>query len=156
MRSNFIFMPSMFSLKMSSSEWAWVVVCLLYLGLNLPMPLPLAEKIDTQAGIVLTGVAGMSMFMHPNPIVGILGILVAFAIVRRSRTATGSSGRSAYELTEERRWQEAAKVSSFPRTLEQEVVKKYAPIKRSRDYSQSKVRPTLGDTQGATVLSDLA
>ena len=140
---------------MNSAEWAWVGVCLLYICAGIPVPLPLAEKIDTQMGIVLVGIAGLSMFIHPNPIVGILGMFVAYVIVHRSRTATGSNGRSVYELTEERRWKESAAVASFPRTLEQEVVKKYAPIQQSVDYSKNKVRPMTGPTHGASYLNDL-
>jgi hypothetical protein len=75
--------------------------------------------------------------MHTNPILAVLALFVAFDLMRRSSNATGIDALKQYAPTEEKKASQFSVYNQFPYTLEQEVVKKMAPIVQS-GYSLGK------------------
>ena len=69
--------------------------------------------------------------MHANPILAVLGLFVAFDLVRRSSESTGIDALKKYLPTEEKKQSQFTAFNQYPYTLEQEVVKKMAPIIQS-------------------------
>ena len=66
--------------------------------------------------------------MNTNPILAVLSLFVAFDLIRRSSLATGIDALQRFSPTEEKKASQFTAFNQFPYTLEQEVVKKMAPI----------------------------
>jgi hypothetical protein len=96
------------------------------------------------------------MFLHSNPILAVLSLFVAFDLIRRSSAATGISALQKYAPTEQKKMSQFNAYNQFPYTLEQEVVKKMAPIVQSgSSLSQASYKPLLDDTHDASTLTGL-
>ena len=79
-------------------------------------------------GKILVAVVALVLFSYANPILGVLGFIVAFDLIRRSSVSTGTFALDNYVPTETKKEAELTEMNQFPYTLEQEVVKKMAPI----------------------------
>jgi len=118
---------------------------IIYLIGGYKTPAPLAEIIDTTPGKLILAIVSFSFFLSVHPLLGILGFVVAYEIVRRS---IGSKTAAVIYMPSERK--KARQMASFnenegklaafnegnlnennqfPYTLEQEVVSKMAPMK---------------------------
>ena len=94
-------------------------------------PEPIASVVDTIVGKVVIFIVVIALFMHTNPILAVIGLFVAFDFIRRSSAATGIAALKMYLPSEERKSSQFTAFNQFPYTLEQEVVKKMAPIVQS-------------------------
>ena len=116
-----------------------VILFILYLVFSFRIPRPVAESIDTSAGKIVVIVLALSLFAYSNPILGVLGILVAYELIKRSNIVTGRYALEKYYPTETKKWSPFTARHQFPYTLEQEVVKKMAPIRKMQGPEE---RPT--------------
>jgi magnesium-transporting ATPase (P-type) len=114
-----------------------VVLFLIYIIMGYKTPNNLANMIDTMFGKIVVGVIALVLLSMSNPILGVLGLFVAFLLIQRSSVATGSASLSAYCPTEEKRLSNLTAMNQFPYTLEQEVVSKMAPINNTVDPNTS-------------------
>ena len=129
-----------------------VVLCILfivYLIMGYKTPDSIAGFIDTIYGKITVVVVALVLFSYANPILGVLGFIVAFDLIRKSSMTTGTFALDNYVPTEEKKESNLNAMNQFPYTLEQEVVKKMAPAKESIDYSPSSFSPVLDDTYDA-------
>ena len=117
--------------KKRSGELILSILFVIYLIMGFHMPEPLANVIDTGFGKVLVVLCALMLFAYSNPVLAVLGVFVAYKLIISSSTSTGSGPLDMFAPTEERKWQEFSPIHKFPYTLEQEVVKKMAPIVRS-------------------------
>ena len=96
------------------------------------------------------------MFIKANPILAVLALFVGFDLIRRSSYVTGIDALQKYMPTEEKKASQFTAYNQFPYTLEQEVVKKMAPIVQSgSSLSQASYKPLLDDTHDASTLTGL-
>ena len=94
------------------------------------------------------------MFAHSNPIVGILGIIVAYELIKRSSVTTGSAALEHYYPTEQKKWSPFSPIHQFPYTLEQEIVKKMAPIRHpATKNNRPNFKPVLDDLHDAAPIN---
>jgi hypothetical protein len=108
--------------------------------------------VDTLYGKVLVVLVALVLFLKTNPILGILGFFVAYQLLGSSMVVTGTYGLEQYMPTEKKKYTEMTEYNQFPYTLEQEIVKKMAPINRT-GYSSSHVysfHPVLDDLHNAS------
>ena len=113
-----------------------VILCILfiiYLIMGYKMPDSIANVIDTNYGKVIVVVMALILFAYANPVLGVLGFFVAFDLISKSSVATGTYALERYVPTEAKKESQLNAMNQFPYTLEQEVVKKMAPIKQSED-----------------------
>jgi hypothetical protein len=106
---------------------------LIYIIMGYKTPDSLASMVDTMLGKLVVITISLSLLFCCNPILGVLGLLVAFLLIHRSSVANGSAALSAYCPTEEKRYTNLTAMNQFPYTLEQEVVSKMAPINNTVD-----------------------
>ena len=93
--------------------------------------------------------------MNANPLLAVLSLFVAFDLIRRSSTETGSAALQKYAPSEEKKSSQFTAYNQFPYTLEQEVVAKMAPIKNSgSSMSQSSYKPVLDNTYDASSINN--
>ena len=130
-----------------------VLVFSIYLIMGYPTPEPVATVVDTLLGKLVIMIVVVSLFVYANPVVAVLSLLVAFDLMRRSSMSTGIDALSRYAPTERKKMSQFTAFNQFPYTLEQEVVKKMAPILKG-GYTMSKAtyKPTLEQQHNASFI----
>ena len=104
--------------------------------------------------VVLMVVYLVMGFQTPEQILAVLGLFVAFDLIRRSSAVTGIDALRKYAPTEERKSSQFTAFNQFPYTLEQEVVKKMAPIVQSgRTLTKPSYKPMLDNLHDASSLN---
>ena len=117
--------------KEKMGELLLLILFILYLIMGYPTPEPVANVIDTIPGKVVLFILVVYLFVYSNPLLAVLSLFVAFDLIRRSSNATGLDALKKYEPSEEKKSSQFTAYNQFPYTLEQEVVKKMAPIVQS-------------------------
>ena len=127
---------------------------IVFLIMKFNIPEPLADMVDTIPGKFAVVAVSIMLFGYANPILGILGLFVAFDLIMRSKATTGIDALKQYGPSQQRMDSQFNAMNQFPYTLEQEVVKKMAPI----PYNNSLMHPVsftplLNDLHNASPLS---
>jgi hypothetical protein len=136
--------------KKNIGELLLGILFLIYLVMGYKTPTALANAIDTTYGKAIVVVIALALFAYTNPILGVLGFFVAYNLINQSSVATGTYGLDKYLPTEKKKYTALSMYNQFPYTLEQEIVKKMAPINKadssgSNTYSFSPVLDNLHD-----------
>ena len=131
------------------SQLVLVVLFIIYLLMGYKTPASVASMIDTTVGKIVVALIALLLFAYSNPILGVLGIFVAYQLVRGASIKTGMAALEEYYPTEEKKWTPFTPAHQFPYTLEQEMVKKMAPQKFNTNYVKATYKPTLEDTYDA-------
>jgi len=136
-------------LKMSSQEVFLGVLFVIYFVLGYPVPEPLADMLDSVSGKIMVVVIAIILFLAVNPIVGVLGVLVALDLLRKAGEATGSTAMAKYSPSEQQKAQDLNKFNQFPYTLEQEMVS-IRTLKQDASPSPALYKPVLEDDHNAS------
>ena len=131
-----------------------VVLFIIYLVMGYRTPQPIAGAVYSIVGKIILFLVVIYLFMHANPILAILSLFVAFDLLRRSSIATGSAALLKYTPCEDQKSSQFTAFNQFPYTLEQEVVKKMAPIVHgSGNLTKPTYKPYLENLHDATPLN---
>jgi hypothetical protein len=109
--------------KTQSSHVVLGIIFIIYLIMGYPIPETLANMIDTIYGKIIVCVLALILLVSVNPVLGVLGLFVAFDLIRRSEMATGSSALLKFGSSEKQKMGDLTAFNQFPYTLEQEMVK---------------------------------
>jgi hypothetical protein len=140
--------------KEHMGELILVVLFIIYLIMGYKTPEPVANLIDSIGGKIILFIVVIYLFMHCNPILAVLALFVAFDLIRRSSVATGIDALKRYAPSEEKKSSQFTAFNQFPYTLEQEVVKKMAPIiQSSSSLSPASYKPLLENLYDASPLN---
>ena len=120
----------------------------IYIMFDIDTPFELAKLVDTQFGNIVVALLGLTMFAAAGPIAGILGLLAAYTLIKRSSLKTGGVLLQSENKAEEIKMDMLKKFNDFPKSLEEEVIADMAPIVRS-DGSQGDFKPVLDDINDA-------
>jgi hypothetical protein len=139
--------------KEHMGELTLAILFIIYLIMGYKTPEPVATAIDSIVGKIVIMLIVIYMFMNTNPILAILALFVAFDLIRRSSVTTGIDALQRYAPTEEKKSSQFSAFNQFPYTLEQEVVKKMAPIVQSgSSLSKPSYKPLLENLYDASPL----
>ena len=139
--------------KEHMGELTLAILFIIYLIMGYKTPEPVATAIDSIVGKIVIMLIVIYMFMHTHPILAILALFVAFDLIRRSSVTTGIDALQRYAPTEEKKSSQFSAFNQFPYTLEQEVVKKMAPIVQSgSSLSKPSYKPLLENLYDASPL----
>jgi hypothetical protein len=138
--------------KRNMSQLLLVILFIIYLTMGFKMPDPFANIIDSNAGKVVVALVALLLFGYSNPILGVLGIMVAYQLIKSSSEKTGMAALEKYYPTEEKKWSPFTPTHQFPYTLEQEVVKQMASQKFNSNYVKAPYRPMLDNTHDAAMI----
>lgn len=131
-----------------------VILFIIYLIMGYKTPEPIANMIDSLAGKIVIFIIVIYMFMHTHPILAVLALFVAFDLIRRSSVTTGIDALKRYAPSEEKKSSQFSAFNQFPYTLEQEVVKKMAPIVQSgSSLSKPSYKPLLENLYDASPIN---
>jgi hypothetical protein len=139
--------------KRNMSQLLLVLLFIVYLVMGLKMPDAVANIIDSPAGKIIVALIALLLFGYSNPILGVLGILVAYQLIKASSEKTGMAALEQFYPTEEKKWSPFTPMHQFPYTLEQEVVKDMASQKFNETFVKAPYRPMLEDTHDASTIS---
>ena len=140
--------------KEHMGELVLVVLFIIYLIMGLKTPEPVAGIVDTLVGKIVIFIMIIYLFMHANPILAVLALLVGFDLIRRSSMATGIDALQKFAPSEEKKSSQFTAFNQFPYTLEQEVVSKMAPIMKSgSSITQASYKPLLDNLYDASPLN---
>jgi hypothetical protein len=117
--------------KEHMGEFILVILFIIYLIMGYKTPELVADLIDSLPGKIVVFIIVIYLFMHANPILAVLALFVAFDLIRRSSMTTGIDALKRFAPSEKKRSSQFTAFNQFPYTLEQEVVKKMAPIVNS-------------------------
>jgi len=136
--------------KKNMGELLLAILFIIYLIMGYKTPTVLANVVDTTYGKVIVVLVALLLFANTNPVLGVLGFFVAYNLISKSEVVTGTFGLNNYMPTEEKKYSALTMYNQFPYTLEQEVVKKMAPLNKadtsgSNTYSFNPVLDDLHD-----------
>ena len=75
--------------KRNMSQLVLVILFIIYLILGLKMPDSVANVIDSSVGKIVVCLIALLLFGYSNPILGVLGIMVAYQLIKSSSEKTG-------------------------------------------------------------------
>jgi len=107
------------------------IILIVYLILGLKTPEPIAFLVNNILGKIGIFAIVVYMFLYMNPILAVITLLVAFDLIKRSSSTMYNNLVQNYVPSEESKMNQFTAFNQFPYTLEQEVVKKMAPIVKS-------------------------
>jgi hypothetical protein len=129
------------------------IVFIIYILLNIRSPHGLAELIDTTIGNIVVVCLALTLFSQTNSIIGVLGCIVAYLLIKRSSIETGSHAVRSFLSSENAKTRDFSKYNQFPKTLEEEVVAKMSPLVKHAEARNSKYTPVLDEVHNASPLN---
>lgn len=145
--------------KENAGELILAILFIIYLIMGYNTPEPVANVLDSLVGKIVMFIVVIYMFMNSNPILAVLALFVAFDLVRRSSAANQGGTMSLSELkkyapSEKGKMSQFTAFNQFPYTLEQEVIKKMAPImKPGSSVSNPSYKPLLENLYDASPIN---
>lgn len=137
--------------KEHRGELILTIIFIIYLILGYRTPEPLAFLVNNIAGKIIIFIIVVYMFLNMNPILAVISLFVAFDLIRRSSMAVKNKIFQSYIPSEENKMNQFTAFNQFPYTLEQEVVKKMAPIVQSGSVlKKASFHPMLENLYGAS------
>ena len=82
-------------------QLALAVIFLIYIFINIKMPHIIAEGVSSMIGTVIIVIVALSLLLNSNPLVGILGIVVAYLLIERSNQQMKSKSSVATVMEKE-------------------------------------------------------
>ena len=130
--------------KMKKNDLILVALFAVYLISNMHLPEGLNLLIDNNIGNIVIILGALILFLNSNSVVGVLGFLVAYELIRRASVSTGNDALVKYVDTEDKK---ADKMRSYQPpvpdvTLEEQVIDNMVDFTES-DLPASNVKPVL-------------
>ena len=143
--------------KENAGELVLAILFIIYLIMGYKTPEPVASMLDSLVGKVVIFVVVIYMFMNHNAVLAVLALFVAFDLIRRSSATTGDtmtiSQLKQFAPSEQNKMSQFTAFNQFPYTLEQEVIKKMAPVvKPGSSISKASYKPLLENLYDASPL----
>jgi hypothetical protein len=146
---------SMLFKKDKIPELILAILFVIYLLMGYKTPEPVANLVDTLVGKIVIIIIVIYMFIKTNPVLAVLALFVGFDLIRRSSYVTGIDALQKYAPTEEKKASQFTAYNQFPYTLEQEIVKKMAPILQTgSSLTKPSYKPVLENLYDASPLTD--
>ena len=139
--------------KTQSSHVVLGIIFIIYLIMGYPIPETIATMIDTLYGKIIVYVIALTLLVSVNPVLGVLGLFVAFDLIRRSEIATGRTALLKFGSSEKQKMGDLTAFNQFPYTLEQEMVKLRTINKDPPIESPASYKPFLLATSDASSVS---
>lgn len=139
--------------KMKKNDLILVALFAVYLISNMHLPEGLNLLIDNNIGNIVIILGALILFLNSNSVVGVLGFLVAYELIRRASVSTGNDAIVKYVDTEDKK---ADKMRSYQPpvpdvTLEEQVIDNMVDFTES-DLPASNVKPVLEKSHNAEQL----
>ena len=129
------------------------LVMILFIVFPIEIPSEFGNMIDSMIGKIIIVVVVLNLFMV-HPVVGAIGIVAAYDLVRRSAGVTGSDSILMKQgiPSERKRTSSLNSFNQFPITVEEMVIKSKVPYTFNMSIGgidNTSYKPILGDTHEA-------
>jgi hypothetical protein len=128
------------------------LVFILYILMDVPTPTLIADFIKETYGNLVVILLVVVMFLFLNPIIAILGLVAGYELIKRSQIQTGTFKKNLLPSTEEKKFKQFERLNHVPKTLEEELVKKMAPMTSSSGSSSQNYKPVLDKSVASSAL----
>ena len=129
-----------------------VVLLSVFIIFNIQVPHELASLIDTLLGRVVV-IIGAICLLFNHPVLGVLGIIAAYELIRRSENTTGTGPTSKFLPTEAKKSQVLTALNQFPVTVEEQVIAKRLPQTAQSLLPPATFKPILNSLHDAAKIS---
>ena len=146
---------SIYFTSLSALEIGILILFIVYLIFDIYPTESMAKYIDTPIGMASVLIVTLYMFLSFSPILGVIGIFVAYEVIRRSASINNRVAIIQYTPTQERKNVELQEMNPIQSaTLEEEMVATMAPIGKSSmiTYQTSEFKPVAHDSHGASMV----
>ena len=130
----------------------YVLLLASFVLLDIPVPPMLARQIDTTFGNLLVIIFALSILVHQNIIVGLVGLVAAYEVIRRSGKNSLPLSVASEVQSERKKYKKMKTLnnnnSSKELSLEENIIRRNNPIPKVNIPSQ-KFSSLLGDTHSA-------
>lgn len=137
--------------KMKHHDMVLAILFVIYLVFNIQAPQNICNMFNNTLGNIAIAAIALYVFSITNPIIGVLGLLVAFQFVSRCQFSSGPLKKLSDSLSNSSKFMSPWKKQ--PITLEEEMVSKMAPLVVNNDGPQSNYKPMMDDQHGASIVS---
>lgn len=137
--------------KMKHHDMILAVLFVIYLVFNMQAPPIVCGMFDSIIGNIIISLVALYIFSVSNPIVGVLGLLVAFQFISRCQF-TDSPLKKVSKMVNGKGFVSPWKQQ--PITLEEEMVHKMAPLVVNKEGPQLNYKPVMNDQHGAVFVND--
>lgn len=125
------------------------VVLIVYILLNVRTPHTIAPVIDSTLGNIAIAVLAVVIFRQSRPVIGVLGLIAAYLLIKRSSIVTGTHAIRNYLPSESIKTRDFNRYNQFEVTLEEEMVHKMAPLVKHAPAKNADYTPVLDATHHA-------
>jgi hypothetical protein len=139
--------------SLSKYESILLVLFIIYLIFDINPPDVLASVVDTPIGMVLVLLLTLLNFMRSNVILGVIGLFVAYEVVRRSARINNRVPMIMYTPSQMNKDVELVQMNPpQEKTLEEEIVDNMAPVGNSSliTYTMSEYKPVATEIHNAS------
>jgi hypothetical protein len=141
--------------KEHRGELFLTVILIIYLILGAQTPEPVAFLINNVFGKIVIFMIVIYMFLRMNPILAVIFLFAAFELIRRTSSVMYNNMVQTYVPSECNKSNQFTAFNQFPYTLEQEVVKKMAPIVQSGSVlNKASFKPLLDNLHDASPINE--
>lgn len=138
--------------KIKHHDMALAILFVIYLVFNIQTPSSICGLFDNIVGNIVIASIALYLFSVSNTIVGVLGLLVAFQFISRCNFSNSPLKNVSNTLNNANNFISPWKKQ--PITLEEEMVKKMAPLVVNNDGPQLNYKPIMDDQHGASLVSN--
>ena len=128
----------------------YVLLLASFVLLDVPVPPMLARQIDTTFGNILVIIFALSILVHQNIVVGLVGLVAAYEIIRRSGKNSVPVSQSRHLQSERKKYKKMKSLNNKNTllSLEENIIRQNNPIPK-KNVPEQKFSSLLGDTHNA-------
>lgn len=144
--------------SISPLEILLFILYVVYIVFSIPTPEFLIPLLDSPLGLGIVIITTLYLFLYTTPILGILSVLVAYELLRRSSKDSSSGGTPIMKYTptqmKKDKYMKEMNPPTNVLTLEEEIVKEMAPIGKSdpSTYIDTSYKPIADKLMEGTAL----
>ena len=133
-------------------EVYFLIALVLYILTKIQTPEPLAKLVDNAFGVAVVIALSLALFTKTNPVVGVMLMIAAYELIKRSSEATGTHAIRNQLPSENKKLSDFSKYNDFPVTLEEELVAKMAPLVKHPPAANADYKPIISDLHEASTI----
>ena len=141
--------------SLSKYEAILLILFVIYLIFDIQPPDAFAAVVDTPIGMVLVLLLTLMNFIRSNVILGVVGLFVAYEVVRRSARVNNRVPMEIYTPSQMNKDIELIQMNPpESKSLEEEMVDKMTPVGKSSmiTFTMSEYKPIATETHNASTI----
>ena len=141
--------------KQNQNQLVLGVVLFIYILFDVPVPEVVTPFINSLLGQVVLVLVAIMLLIYFNPILGVLGLFVAFLMIRKT-SSTLISQTPVSTVTQDQKNSDMRKMNAErnknKESLEESVINNMKPLVSNNNFSNASYKPVLDDNMGGSNL----